>query len=77
MTPALEVLQRNGIEIETDPRKITQLPPYAKDLRDMLLNFERVVPFNKVCSASLHIGILNDNLSSSLSRRMNCNHIAS
>lgn len=47
MTPALEVLQRNGIEIETDPRKITQLPPYAKDLRDMLLNFERVVPFNK------------------------------
>lgn len=53
MAPTLKVLQETGIEIEEDPGKVTLLPPYAKKFRDMLLNFERVVPFNKVWSASL------------------------
>ena len=53
MAPTLKVLREHGIEIEEDPGEITPLPSYAKNLRDMLLNFERVVPFNKVWSASL------------------------
>ncbi len=53
MAPTLKVLQKSGIHVEEDPRNITPLPPYAKKLRDMLLNFEGVVPFNKVWSASL------------------------
>ena len=53
MAPTSEVLLESGIEIEEDPGDTTPLPPYAKELRDMLLNFERVVPFNKVYLASL------------------------
>lgn len=53
MAPTSNVLQESGIEIEEDPEDITPLPPYAKKLRDMLLNFEGVVSFNKVWSASL------------------------
>ena len=48
MAPTLKVLQESGIEIEQDPGNITALPPYAKDLRDMLLNFEKIIPLQKV-----------------------------
>ena len=48
MAPTLEVLQESGIKIEQDPGDITPLPPYAKELRDMLLNFEKIIPLQKV-----------------------------
>ena len=52
MAPTLEVLQESGIEIEQDPGDIIALPPYAKELRDMLLNFEKIIPLQKVCLSS-------------------------
>ena len=52
MAPTLEVLQESGIEIEQDPGDIIALPPNAKELRDMLLNFEKIIPLQKVCSSS-------------------------
>ena len=58
MAPTLEVLQESGIEIEQDPGDIIVLPPYAKELRDMLLNFEKIIPLQKVCSSSFNLGTL-------------------
>ncbi|KAK0514049.1 hypothetical protein JMJ35_003771 [Cladonia borealis] len=46
MAPTSRAPHKSGIKIEEDPKNITPLPPYAKELRDMLLNFEGVVPFN-------------------------------
>lgn len=48
MVPPLAVLQAHNIEIDDDPGHIGDLPPYAKGLRDLLLNFEGIVPLNKV-----------------------------
>ena len=48
MVPSLPTLRNNGIEIEEDPRHITPLPPYAEDLRQLLLNFREIVPLNRV-----------------------------
>jgi hypothetical protein len=48
MAPDLHVLRDSGIEIEGDENNITQLPSYAKELRDLLLNFEGILPLNKV-----------------------------
>ena len=53
MAPTSKAPHASGIEIEEDSSHITPLPPYAKELRDMLLNFEGVVHLNKVWSASL------------------------
>ena len=51
MTPSLSVLEDKGIEIEEDPTDIKSLPPYAEDLRQLLLNFKEIVPFSEVWSA--------------------------
>lgn len=48
MVPSLKVLRNTGIEIEEDPEHITPLPPHAKELRDLLLNFEGIVPLGAV-----------------------------
>ena len=48
MAPSLSTLRTNGIEIEEDPTRITPLPPYAEDLRRLLLNFEEIVPLSRV-----------------------------
>ena len=50
MAPPLSVLKAKGITIEEDPAQITPLPPYAEDLRQLLLNFEGIVPLIKVLS---------------------------
>ena len=51
MVPGLRVLQDSGIEIEDDPDNIKPLPPYAKELRDLLLNFEGILPLDQVHNA--------------------------
>ena len=57
MAPTPRAPHGSGIKIEDDPRNITPLPAYAKELRDMLLNFEGIVPFNAVWTASLQFWI--------------------
>lgn len=48
--PPLRVLQENGVVIENDPRRITPLPASARELRDLLLNFNDAVPREAVMS---------------------------
>ena len=48
MTPSIHTLENSGIEIEDDPSDITPLPRYAEKLRQLLLNFDEIVPINRV-----------------------------
>lgn len=73
MVPRLDVLKNSGIEIENDPMNIKPLPPYAEGLRDLLLDFDGIVPLNKVCFIFSEFWITADDLSSSLSRSRNWN----
>ena len=50
MVPPLRVLQENGIVIEKDSSRITPLPASARELRDLLLNFNDAVPLEAVMS---------------------------
>lgn len=59
MVPPLKVLQENGVVIEEDPSGITPLPPSAKALCDLLLNFNDAVPREAVMSCHLDM-IWND-----------------
>ena len=52
MVPPLHVLEQNGMRIETDHEKIKPLPPYAEELRELLLNFQGIIPLMQVCFAS-------------------------
>ena len=48
MAPTREVLRESGIVIEEDALRISVMPQDGKDLRDMLLNFWQIVPYNVV-----------------------------
>ncbi len=68
LVPSLKVLQESGIEIEEDLRHIQPLPPYAEDLRKLLLNFTQIIPRNTVWPASSGLEIPADRLDSPTSR---------
>ena len=71
MVPSLSTLEEKGIEIEEDPSDITELPPYANDLRELLLNFKEIVPINRVCQVFSEHFIMTKCLSASSNRRRN------
>ena len=48
MVPPRELLEEIGIEFEEDPNDITELPPYVNDLRELLLNFNEIIPLGRV-----------------------------